>query len=218
MTPRYWLKIILGMLAIFTCGMFVVKGVQAGRNRVETFVDSAEPFTVPLMNMAFRTAKGELGTLQKMRIERSSPREIEGFHLSATLNEGVDVNQFDLCEVTVSDAENIDENTSFDCITAANPGFEDLVQFGTITFQPSGESHRLMVPREVRDNIRAAFMEDANGAMSETWDDSAGHGSVKVEINGKNIVDIRADSAGGQVTITDPNTGKTIVDVKANGT
>lgn len=213
MTPKYWLKIILGMLAIFTCGMFVAKGVQAGKNRI---VNSSEPFTVPLMNMAFRTAKGELGTLQRLRIERSSPREIDGFHLSATLNEGVDVNQFDLCEVTVSDPENIDENTSFDCITAANPGFEDLVQFGTITFMPSGESHRLMVPSAIRDQIRTAFLEDEDGAMTEVWDDSSGHGTVKVEINGKRIVDINADSAGGRVQIMDPSTGKTIVDVKAN--
>lgn len=215
MTTKYWLKIILGMLAIFTCGMFVVKGVQAGRNRVETFVESAEPLTVPLMGIAFRTAKGELGTLQKLRIERASSREIDGFHLSATLNEGVDVNQFDLCEVTVIDPENIDEDTRFDCITAANPGFEDLVEFGSITFQPSGERHRLMVPAAVRDDIRAAFMEDHDGATTEVFDDSAGHGSVKVEINGKRIVDIHADSAGGRVHITDPSTGKTIVDVKA---
>ena len=214
MTPKYWLKIILGMLAIFTCGMFVVKGVQAGKNKALDFAESDRPLTVPLMGMAFRTAKGELGTLQKMRIERSSPREIEGFHLSATLNDGVDVNQFDLCEVTLSDPEHIDENTSFDCITAANPGFEDLVQFGTITFQPSGESHRLMVPSAIRDQIQAAFMEEADGAMSESWNDSAGHGDVKVEVNGKRIVDIHADSAGGRVQINDPNTGKTIVDIK----
>ena len=214
MTWKYWLKIILGMLAIFTGGMFVVKGLQAGRNRVETFVESAEPLTVPLMGMAFKTAKGPLGKLESLRIERSSPREIEGFYLTATLDEGVDVNQFDQCEVTVDDPENIDENTSFDCITAAHPGFEDLVQFGTITFKPSGESHRLMVPSAVRDQIRTAFMEDADGAMTEIYGDSAGEGSVKVEINGKRIVDIHGDSAGGHVRITDPNTGKTIVDVK----
>lgn len=214
MTWKYWLKIILGMLAIFTGGMFVVKGLEAGKSRVHTLVDTAEPITVPLMGMAFRTAKGPLGTLQSMRIERSSPREIDGFYLNATLNEGVDVNQFDLCEVTVSDPENIDENTTFDCITAANPGFEDLVQFGTITFQPSGESHRLMVPRAMRDQIRTAFMEDADGAITEIYGDSTGEGTVQVEINGKKIVDIHGDSAGGHVRITDPNTGKTIVDVK----
>lgn len=214
MTPKYWLKIILGMLAIFTCGMFVVSGVQAGKNKAVDFVESDRPLTVPLMGMAFRTAKGELGTLQKLRIERSSPREIDGFHISATLNDGVDVNQFDLCEVVVSDPENINENTSFDCITAANPGFDDLVEFGSITFQPSGERHRLMVPSAVRDEIRAAFMEDHDGATTEIMGDSAGEGSVKVQINGQTIVDIHADSAGGRVTVNDPHTGKAIVDVK----
>lgn len=216
MTMKYWLKIILGMLAIFTGGMFVAKGLQAGKGKIVNFAESTQPLTVPLMGMPFRTAKGEIGSLQQLRIERSSPREVDGFHLSATLNDGVDVNQFDLCEVTVSDPENIDENTTFDCITAANPGFEDLVQFGTITFKPSGETHRLMIPRDVADQIRSAFTEDEHGAMSESIDDSMG--SVQVEINGRKIVDIHADSAGGRVLITDPSTGKTVVDVKATGT
>jgi hypothetical protein len=218
MTPKYWLKIILGMLAIFTCGMFVVKGVEAGKNRaVEHFVESADPITVPLLGMPFRTAKGQLGKFDKLRIDRSSPREIEGFYLTATLDEGVDVDQFDLCEVTVTDLEDFDEHTTFDCLTAANPGFDDLVQFGTITFKPSGESHRLMVPSAVRDQIRTAFLEDEEGAITEIFDDSTGTGTVRVEINGKNIVDIHGDSTGGHVRINDPQTGKTIVDVKASG-
>jgi hypothetical protein len=216
MTAKYWFKIILGMLAIFTGGMFVVKGLQAGKNKVETLVDSAQPITVPLMGMAFRTAKGELGTLNKMRIERSTPREISGFHLNATLNEGVDVNQFDYCEVTVSDPEHLDENTSFDCLTAANPGFDDLVEFGSITFQPSGERHRLMVPTAVRDDIQSAFREDHENAGDSLAVDSADGGHLQVKINGKPIVDIRGDSAGGHVRVTDPATGQTIVDVKAS--
>jgi hypothetical protein len=218
MTPKYWFKIVFGMLAIFVVGMVAVSAVNAGKSKVEHFVDSAEPLTVPLMGVAFRTAKGELGKLNKLRVERSSPREISGFHLTVTLNEGVDVDQFDYCEVTVGDPEHFDEDTAFDCLTAANPGFEELVEFGSITFRPSGERHRLMVPQSARDSIRVAFLEDEDGVTAQVWGDSAGNGdgSVKVEINGKRIVDIQADSAGGHVRINDPDTGKPIVDVKTS--
>lgn len=217
MTPKYWLKILLGMLAIFASGMFVAKGVEAGKSRVVGFVESTEPLTVPLLGMPFRTNRGELGRMERMRIERSSPREIEGFHLSVTLDDAVDVDQFDLCEITVSDPDTIDEHTSFDCLTQADSGYDALVQFGTITFAPSGEVHKLMIPEQQRDEIRNAFgTDDPTLASDSVQVDSSSEGSLKVEVNGKRIVDIRADSNGGQVRVVDPATGKAIVDIRGN--
>jgi hypothetical protein len=70
------------------------------------------------------------------------------------------------------------------------------------------------VPSAARDDPRTAYLEDHDSATTEIMGDSMGAGSVKVEINGKRIVDIHADSTGGHVRINDPNTGKTIVDVK----
>ena len=168
MTPKYWLKILAGMLGIFILGMVILGGIRRGSNEVRravnTAVNTAEPLNVPLLGMAFRTGKGELGTLQRMRIERSAPDVIAGFHIEATLNDGVDVDQFDLCEVTVSDPQHLDSNSVFDCLTAADSGYDALVNFGSITFQPSGERHRLMLPAEVRDAIVMAFEQDSMAA------------------------------------------------------
>lgn len=216
MTPKYWIKIVAGMLGIFVIGMVVVSAVRAGADHVEHFVESASPITIPMFNTAFRTGKGELGGIESMRVERESPRVVDGFHLIVNLNDGVDANQFDNCEVTIVDAQEIDENTTFACLTAADPGFEDLVRFGSVTFRPSGEVHRLMVPREVRDEIRAAFVDGHADAAGDAMavDANEGTGSVVVKVNGKNIVDIKADSAGGQVIIRSPETGEKIVDVK----
>ncbi len=217
MTLKYWLKILLGMLAIFTGGMFVVQGVEAGKRKVTSFVDSAAPITIPMFGMPFRTGKGQLGALERLRVERSAPRVVDGFHLAVTLDSGVDVDQFDNCEITVSDPESIDEHTTFDCLTEADSAFASLVQFGTITFAPSGEVHRLMIPAQQRDEIRGAFATDDATLVSDSVQvDSTTEGSLKVEINGRRIVDIRADSAGGQVRVVDPSTGKAIVDIKAN--
>lgn len=214
MTPKYWIKIVAGMLGIFVVGMVIVNAVRAGVNEVETFVDSANPITVPMFGVPFRTAKGELGKIQQLRIERESPRVVDGFHLTVALDDGVDVDQFDYCEVTIIDASNIDENTTFTCLTAADPAFEDLVNFGSITFRPSGETHRLMVPSAVRDEMRAAFQEGDGPTDSVMVDAREGDGKVVVEIGGKRVVDISADSAGGQVIIRNPETGEKVVDIK----
>jgi hypothetical protein len=217
MTLKYWLKILLGMLAIFTGGMFVAKGVEAGKRKVVGIVDSASPISIPLFGMPFRTNRGELGALQRLRVERSAPRMVDGFHLSVTLNEGIDVDQFDGCEITVSDPEEIDEHTTFDCLTPADSGFDALVQFGTITFSPSGEVHRLMIPEQQRDEIRNAFSTDEATLISDSMQvDSTADGSLTVEINGQRVVDIRADSAGGSVQVVDPKSGRKVVDIKSN--
>ncbi len=45
MTPKYWLKIVLGKLAIFEVGMVVVSGVRAGKSKITSVVASADPNT-----------------------------------------------------------------------------------------------------------------------------------------------------------------------------
>ncbi|MCA9763007.1 MAG: hypothetical protein KC544_07775, partial [Gemmatimonadetes bacterium] len=109
--------------------------------------------------------------------------------------------------------ENI-EDTRFTCLTAADPGFEELVNFGTIRFEPSGQVHRLMVPASVRDEIRHA---DGGSGVAEASavETQSTDGGLSIKINGKSIVDIHGDSAGGVVRINDPETGKSIVDISS---
>ncbi|MFZ9689920.1 MAG: hypothetical protein ACO3DS_08800 [Phycisphaerales bacterium] len=155
MTPKYWIRIFLGMFAIFVVGMVVVRGVTAGKEKVRTFAEGTASLTVPMFGAAFRVGGTQLGSIESLRIERDAPKVIGGFHLDVTLKDGVDVHQFDDCEVTVDNPEQIDDETQFACLTAADSGFAALVPFGTITFQPSGERHRLMVPRQVVAEIQS---------------------------------------------------------------
>lgn len=214
MTRKYWIKIIAGMLGIFVVGMVIVSAVRSGVDHVEHLVDSATPITVPMFGTPFRTANAELGRIQQLRIERESPRVVDGFHLTVSLDDGIDVGQFADCEVTIVDAEEIDEHTVFSCLTKADSGFADLVQFGTVTFRPSGQVHRLMVPSEVRAEIRSAFRDGDAASDSVAVDARDGDGRVVVRINGRNVVDIHGDSTGGQVIIRNPDTGEKVVDIK----
>jgi hypothetical protein len=225
MTPKYWFKIVLGMLGIFLVGMLIQEAFTTGKSKVEALAEGTESISIPMLGMPFRTAAGDLGSIQRLHVDRSAPKQVSGFRLAVTLNDGVDVDQFDDCEITVSNPEMIDEHTAFTCLTSADSGFSDLVQFGTITFRPSGEVHRLMVPESVRDEIRQAGREpavaaaataDASGAtdgtVEMTTDSSTGRFSLKV--NGRQLIDIRGDSSGGTVLIIDPETGKKLVDIK----
>ena len=222
MTPKDWIKIVLGMLAIFTVGMVVRAGVNSGKSAFSEMTEGTASISIPMLGIPFRTTAGELGSIQRLYVDRSSPKQVSGFRLAVTLNDGVDVDQFDDCEVTVTNPESIDENTAFTCLTSADSGFSELVQFGSITFRPSGEVHRLMVPASVRDEIQQAGGEPAqaatvaesagDGSFEMTADSSDGRLSIKV--NGRQLIDIRGDSSGGTVLIIDPETGKKLVDIK----
>lgn len=219
MTPKYWIKVVLGMLAVFAAGMFIRYGVMQGKSKVEELTEGTSSISIPMLGMGFRTSKGELGSIQRLHVDRSAPKQVSGFRLAVTLNDGVDVDQFDNCEITVANPEQIDENTSFACLTAADPGFEELVQFGSITFQPSGETHRLMIPRSVRDDLVQSGA-DAVGPAASGADSGAQvttdatDGGLSVKINGRQVVDIKGDSSGGTVLIIDPETGKKLVDIR----
>ena len=200
MTPKYWLKIVFGMLAIFVVGMVVVSGVRAGKSKITSVVTTADPINVPLLGLPFRTGKGELGTLKQLRVERDAPDEISGFHFVVTLSDGVDPGQFNLCEVTVGNPEHFDHNSMFDCLTAADSGFDGLVNFGTIRFEPSGATHRLMLPEHVRNEIQSAFSHDAEAAGDSAGNaagDSvavdASDGNVTVKVGGRTVVEIKGN-------------------------
>lgn len=211
MTPRDWIKIVAGMLVIFAVGMFAVSGINAGKRKVTEIAHSSSAITVPMLGVAFKMNDAPLGGMKKLRVERSAPEVVESFHLTVQLDEGVDVNQFDDCELTVKDARQIDDKTTFTCLTDADPGFDELVQFGTITFLPSGESHRLMLPMDVRDEIQKSGQ--AKGEQVTTATDN---GNVSIKLNGEQIVDIQGGEAGGRVLIKDPATGKVVVDIQGS--
>ncbi len=216
MTPKYWIKIVLGMLGVFIVGMVVATGIRAGKSGVHRLVDSADAVTLPMFGVPFMLGDLKLGSMQSLRVERDAPREVSGFHLKVRLDDPASLDTLADCQISLDDFDSIDEHSRFVCVVPADSIAEGMEQFGTITFQPSGQVHVLLAPAKVRQELRAALVDspgDANGSTSVAID-SANGGNVSVKINGKQIVDIHGDSAGGHVLIRDPSTGKTIVEVK----
>lgn len=214
MTPKYWFKIFFAMFAIFAVGMVAVQGIKAGRDKVEELTQGSTPFTIPLFGLPFKLDGVELGALNKLRIERDGPQRLSGFHLNITLNDASPLEMLATCNIAIEDPDDIDENTAFIC-ASDDSGAVEMVSFGTIIFQPSGQRHILNVPATWRDKVRAEA-DQAEGHDGDTISSvrvGEHGGTFRLDLNGKELIRIIGDSAGGSVTVRDPATGKPVVEI-----
>ena len=216
MTPKYWFRIVLGMVAIFAVGMLFRSGIHRGRVAVASLTEGSGPITIPLLSMPFRVGDAKLGTLQRVRIERSAPKMVSGFHLFARLDDTVAVARFADCRLTVSHPNNIDENTAFACASAADSALQVMVPFGTVTLQPSGQEFVLLIPESVKRDIQHASSQavvagrrDSQAVAIAATDG----GTMDIKVNGKSILSMKGDSTGGHLVVRDEK-GKDVVNMQ----
>lgn len=213
MTPKYWFRIIFGMLAIFFVGMLVRSTVHKGRRAIGAVTHGSGPITIPLLGMGFKLDNERLGSLQKLRIERNAPKLVTGFHLYATLDDTAAIARFNDCRLTVSNPDNIDENTSFRCASAEDSTSEEMVNFGSVTLMPSGKVLTLYIPESVRRDIQKNNMGERNDGDSGNVEMNEKDGSFDLKVNGKSIVSSTFDSNGGHF-IVHSEQGKEVVNLK----
>ena len=224
MTQGYWFKIFLGAFAIFVVGMGVVQAVEKGKNTIEQIAHSDASITLPLLSKPFMLEGRDLGKLKSLRIDRSAPKAISGFHLAIELDDPAALESLATCDLSLDDFENIDfESTGFVCVSPFDMQEQGMVPFGTITFRPSGEVHVLNVPASIVEDLRremgngAAELDgvgaEINAAMAEVANE-LGHDKLQVKVNGRNVVDIQGGEQGGHLIIRDPATGKAIVEAR----
>lgn len=208
MTFKYWFKIVLGMLVIFTIGAFGVRSFRQGRD----FLDSDRPLTLPLLSAPFRLGGEHLGKFQKVRIERSAPGSVSGLALTVALDQNVDASRFDGCSIAITDASTINRNTTFVCAVAADSSRLKLVPFGTITFRPGNQQVVLLVPQSFATDLQQNLAANDGGNDTGNVDVNGDSGSLHIRVNGKDIVSINGDSAGGSIKVFDGN-GRPVVDI-----
>lgn len=214
MTPKYWFRIIFGMLAIFTVGMLVRSGFNKGRHAIGEVTHGSGPITVPLLGMSFKLDDVRLGSLQKLRIERDAPKQVAAFRLYGTLDDDAALAKLDGCRLTVTNAHDIDENTAFRCASVEDSTSEELVQFGSVTLQPSGREFVLLIPESVRRDIQRDGMgNDGNDGDNDSVDVQTGDGSFDLKVNGKSVISSKFDSTGGRLVVHGEQ-GKEVVDMK----
>ena len=215
MTPKLWFRMFLGMFAIFAVGMLLRVGIHKGQSAVASLTEGSGSITVPLLSMPFRVGDAKLGTLQRVRIDRSAPKVVSGFHLFARLDDTVAIARFDNCRLTVTNPNNIDENTSFACASVDDSSAQVMVAFGTVTLQPSGREYVLLIPDAVRRDIQNASSDRADSASraGQTVDIAAADaGTMNIKVNGKSILSMKGDSNGGHLVVHDEH-GKEVLNM-----
>lgn len=138
---RYWIRIIFTALGIFLVGTAAYYGVRSGKQRVQRVVESDAPITIPLAFIPFKVDGRELGTLSRLQILRSAPKQVEAVNFRVKLADSVGDEMLSKCILVAGDngmnfeLKHINPNSTFYCATAKDTAGKNLVPLGSIETQ-----------------------------------------------------------------------------------
>ena len=123
---RYWGKITLGALLIFVVGYGII---SAGRSVKDSIVTSKD-ITIPLGSFVpFKLGDVKVGSIRSLKIHREGDHGLSGFDLRVRIDSAASFEQLTDCKLSVTDARNFDERTSFLCLQS-DSGYQ---AFGEVT-------------------------------------------------------------------------------------
>jgi ElaB/YqjD/DUF883 family membrane-anchored ribosome-binding protein len=165
------MRIILGALAIFLVGTSIFYAARSGKRRVERIADSDSPITIPLAFIPFKVDGRDLGTLSRLQVLRSSPRQVEAVNFRVKLADSVGDEQLSQCILVAGDngmnfnMKHINPNATFYCASASDTAGKNLAPMGSIETQ-RGNSYVLL---SGADALRNFDMEsDVNNAQADS--------------------------------------------------
>jgi hypothetical protein len=159
---NYWLRIVLGALAIFAVGMVIAKMVRRGSLAVHQIAEGSGPISVPLPGFVpFSLDGNRLGSVRRITMYRDAPKRPSSFVVSVSLPDSVASDRLARCIILVDTSQNsagtsadINAKTAFRCLSAADTAGKDLVPFGSIVIRSRGDSFPFLLPRKVVDEMR----------------------------------------------------------------
>lgn len=144
----YWVKIGAGAILIFVVGFAAMSGIK----KVKSQIESSEDFEIPLgAFIPFKFDGTKVGTLRSITIRRGAPNVLSGFDMRLRTADTAVFAKLESCHLSVSDARNIDERTTFICLQSDS----GTVAFGEVSINLRTESddrtlvRPLMLPQEV---------------------------------------------------------------------
>jgi hypothetical protein len=161
---NYWLRIVLGAVAIFAVGMIGVTLARQGVGRVRNVVEGTGPISVPIAFIPFKLDGQKLGTVSKIVLQRDAPKQIASVELQIKLADSAVARGLAGCRL----AANLDEEHSphdthvgigplshgvFTCLHR-NDSTGQFQEFGRAVFQPGGVSVQLLLPKDIADDLQ----------------------------------------------------------------
>jgi hypothetical protein len=183
---NYWLRIILGAVAVFTVGMVGITLARQGIGRVRGVVEGSGPITLPVAFIPFKLEGQKLGTIRKVVLERDAPKQIAGVEIEVKLADSAVARGLEGCRLAANLDKDSDENgdnirvgplshSVFTCVKQRDslPEFEE---FGRAIFQPGEVAVPLLLPADMVNDLREGHFdsspEDSIGALAEARADS----------------------------------------------
>jgi len=156
---NYWLKILLGALAVFAVGMVGVTLARRGIAGVERVVASDQPLTIPLGLVPFELQGERLGKLDHVTLIRKSPQEVTAVELLVNLADSLVARGLAGCRLVANMETRGDSGvdirvgphaaTVFYCAGPDDSTTADLLEYGHATLQPGDIEIPLLLTRDV---------------------------------------------------------------------
>ncbi len=161
---NYWLRIVLGAVAIFTVGMIGISLARQGVGRVRGVVEGSGPVAIPLAFVPFNLDGSKLGTVDKLILFRDAPKRISAVEIHIKLRDSLLAGGLEGCRL----AANLDKDSSgqglqirtgqfsrgvFSCLTGHDSSAA-FREFGRAFFQPGGVSVPLLLPADIVDDLK----------------------------------------------------------------
>src|SRR5512132_980298 len=178
---NYWFRIVLGALVIFGVGMVIAKMFQRGRLAVHEIAEGSGPISVPVPGFVpFSLDGSRLGSIRRITMYRSAPKQPSGFVVAVNLPDSIASDRLARCILLVDTSQNtggtsfnVNAETAFRCLNAADTAGKDLLPFGTIVIRARGDSFPLMLPRQVVEEMRNPPQSTADSVTASSAADSA---------------------------------------------
>jgi hypothetical protein len=171
----YWLRILLGALAVFAIGMIGVTLARRTKDKVTAVVTGSGPLSIPLPFVPFELAGNKLGRLERLVVNREAPKKVSSVDLEVKLDDSLLVQGLAGCRLAAnleSDSSKTGdvnfrthrlEDRAFFFCAKTDTG---LVEFGTVKLTPGDVTVPLLVPVSLAEQLRSGNWGDHNSADS----------------------------------------------------
>lgn len=171
---NYWMRILLGALAVFSLGMVGVALFRHGRSKVEAVVTGSGPLSIPLPFVPFQLDGAKLGTVERLVINRDAPKKVSSVDLEVKLDDSLLAQGLAGCRLAAnveSDSttpgdvnvhvNRLGERNFFFCAKSDSA----LTEFGTVRLTPGDVTLPLLVPEATAAHLRSGHWgNDADSA------------------------------------------------------
>lgn len=161
---NYWMRILLGALAVFSIGMVAVTALRRGRDKVTEVVTGSGPLRIPLPFVPFELDGNRLGRLERLVVNRDAPKKVSSLDLEVKLDDSLVAQGLAGCRLAAnleSDSttpgdvnlhvNRMGERAFFFCASSDSA----LVPFGTVTLNPGEVTVPLLVPETLAETLRS---------------------------------------------------------------